>query len=157
MSPDGRRVVRRDRRSGGGRIRWHAAHGVGRRSQQESERGSGTVLVVALMAVVVMLMGMLTLMVGAQVAHGRAQAAADLAALAAADAITAPRDVVVDEGALAGADPCRRAGDVAARNAAEVSTCTVLPDGVVQVVVSVRGISGVASARARAGPAWARG
>ncbi|MFK4788461.1 Rv3654c family TadE-like protein [Microbacterium sp. ZW T5_56] len=71
----------------------------------------------------------------------RAAAAADAAALAAADAVT---------GVIPG-DPCVRAGDVAAANGAVVDWCAVSGAVATVVVHANRGIL-TAAARARAGP-----
>lgn len=83
---------------------------------------------------------------GALVARHRAMAAADLAALAGADALAAGR-----------AEPCDAAARIASRHAVDLVSCTT--NGlVVDVVVGVRvgGIAGhplVAQMRSRAGPA----
>jgi secretion/DNA translocation related TadE-like protein len=88
--------------------------------------------------------------VGAMVvAHRRAQAAADLAALAGA-------------GALArGVDPCASAAAVAEANDATLTACTVA-GAQVRLVVTVAGPRGLGqtgdlTARARAGPVDQRG
>jgi secretion/DNA translocation related TadE-like protein len=110
------------------------------------ERGSATVWVITL-AGVLALVGAAAVLVGAAVvARHRASAAADLAALAAAG-----REVAGDVG------PCAAAKEIAAANAAEVTSCTVDAGAVVEVAVRVRvefGGLGVHSAtgRARAGP-----
>jgi secretion/DNA translocation related TadE-like protein len=110
------------------------------------ERGSATVWVLAL-AGVLALVGAAAVLVGAAVvARHRASAAADLAALAAAGP-----DLAGDAG------PCAAAEEIAAANAAEVTSCTIGPGGVVEVAVRVPvefGGLGVHSAtgRARAGP-----
>ena len=115
------------------------------------ERGSATVWVVAVSAVLA-LVGIGTVLMGAAaVARHRAGAAADLAALAAAG-----RSVVGD------AAPCAAATAVARAQAAELTRCDVGAGGVVdvQVRVPVRlGPLGLehAVARARAGPAAAAG
>jgi secretion/DNA translocation related TadE-like protein len=115
------------------------------------------VLVLALVAVVLVLAGALGLLTGAQSARGRAQTAADLAALAAAEVISAPRGMVFAAEALAEAHPCELAGDVVGRNGARMVTCRVIGGRVVEVVaaVPVPGL-GSASGVARAGPASLR-
>jgi len=110
------------------------------------ERGAGTVLVLG-----VVLVGLLVCSAGAVlgqavVARHRAAAAADLAALAAADVLV---------GRAAG-DACGAAGRVAGRGGARLVSCR--PAGeevVVEVAVDVAGVlSGLGPARAaaRAGP-----
>jgi len=119
------------------------------------DEGAGVVLVLALVGLV----GALGLVLGGVglgvVARARAQAAADLAALAAGD-------VLAVQAALAGgAAPqpgvaCRRAGDVAARNGAVLVDCGAERGGVVVVRARVVTPWGDALAGARAGPAWVR-
>lgn len=124
------------------------------------DEGSGTVLVIALLAVALVLAAAIGTLGGAQVARGRAQVAADLAALAAADVVALPPGVTVTAEALRVADPCARAVTVAERNAAKVTSCVADPGGVVTVTVAVDGGRGpfalTATARARAGPQTAR-
>ncbi|MBM0123816.1 Rv3654c family TadE-like protein [Pimelobacter simplex] len=111
-----------------------------------SERGAATVLAVTL-AGVLLLVGAATGVVGAiVVAHRRAQAAADLAALAGAVAV-----------GHSGRDPCAAAAGVAQANGAVLATCQV--DGA-DVLVEVRvggprwlGQDQDLMAAARAGPA----
>lgn len=107
------------------------------------ERGAATVVAVALVGVV-LLVGLALGEVAAWVAaHRRAQAAADLAALAAA--------------AQVAADPCAAATRVATANGARLTSCR--PDGLeVRVEVAVDaprrlGPAAVLEAEARAGPA----
>jgi len=115
------------------------------------ERGSGTVLVTAAVAVV-LLLGVAGLQVGAaaSAAH-RARSAADLSALAAASALQEGR-----------ADPCGHAVLLAGRNSARVVDCRLGPDDSVLVRVTTDlelawpGLSRTAAASARAGPADAR-
>jgi secretion/DNA translocation related TadE-like protein len=118
-----------------------------RRRRPSAERGSATVWVLTLSGVVA-LVGLAAVLVGVAVgARHRAAAAADFAALAAATQ------------AVQGlADGCSRAAEIAAANGAELTACTIGPDGVAQVAVSVpvelgRLGSHSATARARAGPA----
>ncbi|MEO7420964.1 MAG: Rv3654c family TadE-like protein [Ornithinibacter sp.] len=114
-----------------------------------AERGSGTVLVLAACAVLVTLLGAVSQVSGVIADVHRARSAADLAALAAvAPLLTgAPSD-------------CDTAAGVAELNGARASSCVVLGDGSVLVVVqvSVRGagafarvMPAVVSARARSG------
>ena len=110
------------------------------------ERGSATVWVIALSAVLAVV-GTAVVLVGvATVARHRAGAAADLAALAAAG-----------RAARGEPGPCGLAADVAKANAATLVSCTVDVDAVVDLRVSVplrlgRLGSWTANARARAGP-----
>lgn len=112
----------------------------------DTDRGSGTVLALALVAVVLLLGGALALLAGAHGAAGRAQAAADLAALAGAGVL--PR-----EGTSAA---CGVAEETAARNGARMVRCE--PDGadVLRVDALVAAGAGEATRSARAGPASAR-
>ena len=111
------------------------------------DRGSGTVLAVGVVGVVlVMTVGGL-MVVSAVVAGHRAAAAADLAALAAAAALVRGESV---------GSACEAGSAVAARNAASVTACQAGADLSVEVAVRVPATMpqvGVASARARAGPA----
>lgn len=110
----------------------------------QGERGSASVLVIAVIAVVLAATGVAVTLAQVAVARHRAAAAADLAALAgAASPITR--------------DACAAAGEIAARNEAQLTSCT-WDDGTVTVVVTVRSripgrADGVVTARARAGPA----
>jgi secretion/DNA translocation related TadE-like protein len=117
------------------------------------DRGSGTVLLLGVVAVVVVLAAGLGLLVSAQLARGRAQAAADLAALAAADEL---RGGPAGLGAAVGGSPCGVAGAVAERNGGRLISCRAEGLGVVRVQVAVGGRAGTASADARAGPVSAR-
>jgi secretion/DNA translocation related TadE-like protein len=90
------------------------------------DRGSGTIWV-AIGALVTWAVATVALSIGAAlVARHRADAAADLAALAGAQAVV--RGV---------GDPCAEAELVAAANRARVVACERLPDGSVQVVAEV--------------------
>ncbi len=109
-----------------------------------TQRGSATVY--ALGAVAVLTAAALAALgfTGLATAKHRAAAAADLAALAGASAVTG------------GGAPCESAAEIAARNRASLTSCRV--DGpVVEVAVRVRGpsllgLSPVLRASARAGP-----
>jgi len=115
-------------------------------SRPAGERGSATVWVVALAGVLAAI-GVAAVLVGAAVVgRHRATAAADLAALAAAE-----HAVRGDPGA------CAAAGEVAGANGAWLTACTVGGGAVVEVAVEVPvrlGPLGVSRAggRARAGP-----
>lgn len=106
-------------------------------------------LVLALVAVVVATVLAVSAVGAAVVLRHRAEAAADLAALAGADVAT---------GRVPGS-PCVRAGRVAAVNGARLTGCWVQAEEVV-VDVAVRpgsagpfaGLTGAARASARAGP-----
>lgn len=111
------------------------------------EEGSGTVLaltiIVALLVVTVVIAGL----IGVVSANRRASAAADLSALAAADAYRG----------LTEGDPCAVAADLAERHGAHLESCT-FPDRpeTVEVTVAVpvagpMGMLGPARVRARAG------
>ena len=111
------------------------------------EGGGATVLVVAMAGVLMFVMAGLAAVGGLVTAQRRAQAAADLAALAAASALAA----------LGGpTDACAAADRVAGANAAVLDACT--PEGrAVRVTVSVPGPDVPwkevrVSAEARAGP-----
>lgn len=115
-------------------------------SRTREDRGSATVWVLALSGVL-MSLGAAAVLVGAAVAaRHRAEAAADLAALAAAGrAVTGS------------AAPCAAASSIASVNGAVLEACTVHPGAVVEIRVGVRvrmSSLGVrwAHANARAGP-----
>ncbi|MFC8731415.1 Rv3654c family TadE-like protein [Luteimicrobium sp. NPDC057192] len=124
----------------------------GARRRVEKERGSGTVLVLGLAAVVVLLGTVLAGLGQAQAAHSAAQGAADLAALAGADALRH------------GEDACAVGRAVAERNGGVLDTCVDEGGGVVRVqmhrdapgVARLVGAGARATATARAGPASAR-
>lgn len=105
------------------------------------ERGSGTILGLALVAAILLTVGTAIPALGGLVARGQAAGAADAAALGGAD---------VASGAAAGSI-CETARAIAAANRATLDECTV--DGLL-VTVSARvewlGLS--VSARSRAGP-----
>ncbi|MGC5168169.1 Rv3654c family TadE-like protein [Luteimicrobium sp. DT211] len=120
--------------------------------QTGAERGSGTVLVLGLVAVVVMLGTVLAGLGQAQAVHANAQGAADLAALAGAGALRY------------GEDACAVARDVAGRNGGVLDACVDEGGGVLRVdvhrdapgVARLVGSGARATAAARAGPASAR-
>lgn len=111
--------------------------------------GSGTVLVLGVIAVALMLFGGAAALAAAQHARGTAQGAADLGAIGGAEAI---RD---------GDDGCSVAGAVVVRNGGVLVSCAEGSRGVVTVEVEVRATIGAvrigdAEASARAGPAACR-
>ena len=111
------------------------------------DRGSGTVLMAGVLGLLVSLVVGVLAVVSAVVASHRAQAAADLAALAAAS-------VLVRGEPWAAA--CSAASTVAGSNGGVVARCDPGADLSVQVVVEVPSSVarvGVATARSRAGPA----
>ncbi|SHE25482.1 Rv3654c family TadE-like protein [Actinomyces glycerinitolerans] len=110
------------------------------------DRGSGTVMVLGIIAVALCLALGATGLIQAQAAGGRARAAADLAALAGATALTS---------VVAPADPCATAQRVARANGAELAACTVDGEDVtvaVGVPTRILGVPRRADAAARAGP-----
>ena len=128
------------------------------------DRGSGTVLALAVIAVVLVMTAALGLLASAQAARGQAQAAADLAALAGASQLVRAS---VEEPGGGGAGPgavtgslgtaaCMTAAEVSRRNGAQLTECVAQPGGVLSVATSRRSGAGAATARARAGPQAAR-
>jgi secretion/DNA translocation related TadE-like protein len=110
----------------------------------KDERGSGTVLAVAMIGLLVTVTVATSGVVGVVAGHRRAQSAADLSALAGATKLQS------------GADACQRARAIAGRNGADLRRCQVEGTEVVVVVArSVRlpGLLMELKARARAGPA----
>ena len=108
------------------------------------ERGSGTVLAAGLALMLMTAMALLLLLAQSAVLASRAAAAADLAALAAADALRGVTD----------GEPCNVAAEVAARHAAAVVSCFEGGAQTVEVRTELieRTVLGAASGRARAGP-----
>ena len=105
------------------------------------EHGSGSVLAIAVLGAVVLVSGAAILGLGALAAQQGVQAAADAAALAAADTLS---------GRSAGY-PCENAARAAALDQASVASCET--DGLVAVVTVSREWSRLdLTARARAGP-----
>lgn len=120
-------------------------------AQAAGERGAATVLVLAIALVAGLLLLGLGLIAGAQASRVTAQTAADLAALAGADAAAAG----------SAQEPCSVAAEVAQRNRADLVTCSVTAQGIVEIEATrAAGFGsitiGQASAQARAGPAWLR-
>jgi secretion/DNA translocation related TadE-like protein len=114
----------------------------GRRGR--SERGSGTVLAAALGMVLILVTSFMLLLAQSAVLASQSAAAADLAALAGADAL---------RGVSAG-DPCAVAAAVAARHEARLISCSEGSDQSVEVRTQsiARTVLGSATGRARAGP-----
>lgn len=112
--------------------------------KRSSERGSGTVLAAGLGLVVMMAMVVLLLLAQSAVMASRAAAAADLAALAAADALRGISPGV----------PCSVAADVAALQAATLTSCIEGGGETVEVRTELvaGSILGSATGHARAGP-----
>lgn len=111
------------------------------------EEGSGTVLALTIIAALLVLTVVIAGLIGVVSANRRASAAADLSALAAADAYRG----------LTEGDPCAVAADLAERHGAHLESCT-FPDRpeTVEVTVAVpvagpMGMLGPARVRARAG------
>ncbi|MFC8041131.1 Rv3654c family TadE-like protein [Paenarthrobacter sp. NPDC057355] len=110
----------------------------------DSERGSGSVLALALGTVVTALLLSVLLLAQAGVMASRAASAADLAALAGADAARG----------LTSGEPCAVAAEVVRHHNAILSSCVVAGGEVVEVVTELAYPFrwGVATGRARAGP-----
>ena len=121
--------------------------GLARSAEEQPEEGSGTVLALAIIAALLVLTVVLAGLIGVVSANRRASAAADLSALAAADAYRG----------LTEGDPCAVAADLAERHGAQLESCTFpnRPETVeVTVAVPVAGpmsVLGPARVRARAG------
>lgn len=123
-----------------------------RRLLRAGDDGAASVLVLGLLGVAAALIAAIAVVAGAHTARADAQAAADLAALAAAQ-----------QHAVARAGACATGSQTASRNGARVTGCLVAEDGSVTVTVR-RDLGGVAAvfggssvdATARAGPAWLR-
>lgn len=115
-----------------------------RRQPRRSERGSASLLAVALLGLLMFLGAALSFVAGVVADHRAAQSAADLAALAGGQALQR------------GDDPCDTAGRIAGANGASVRSCEVSgEDVVVEVHVAARSYAGYSpevTGRARAGP-----
>lgn len=116
-------------------------------AEEQSEEGSGTVLALAIIAALLVVTVVIAGLIGVVSANRKASAAADLSALAAADAYRG----------LTEGDPCAVAADLAERHGAHLESCT-FPDRpeTVEVTVAVpvagpMGALGPARVRARAG------
>lgn len=107
-----------------------------------SERGAATVLVISFSAVLVVVGAACAVVGGLVIDHRRAQNAADLAALAGARSLAD------------GQDACAAAADVATRNDATLTGCTIAGDDV-RVRVGVEptwSLRRPITAEARSGP-----
>lgn len=98
---------------------------IGRLHSQE--RGSGTVVAVGIIAVLIILLGLVAVLGSVAAASNRATAAADLAALAAADTARG----------LNTGDPCTVAQEVTGRHEVRLEDCTVGGEFPTEVTVSV--------------------
>lgn len=114
---------------------------------QRPEEGSGTVLALTIIAALLVVTVVIAGLIGVVSANRRASAAADLSALAAADAYRG----------LTEGDPCAVAANLAERHGARLESCT-FPDRPETVEVTVAapvagpmGMLGPARVRARAG------
>ncbi|WP_425862946.1 Rv3654c family TadE-like protein [Arthrobacter sp. TWP1-1] len=109
----------------------------------KGEEGAGTVLAVGLVFVMLLLTAMVLGLGQAAVAAAKAATAADLSALAAADAYRG----------LSVGSPCQIAADVAALHGASLLDCTLAGDQSVRVSVSIRtALPWLSTGMARAGP-----
>lgn len=109
----------------------------------KNEQGAGTALALGLVFAMLLLLGMVLMLGQGVSAAGRAATAADLSALAAADAY---------RGLSSGA-PCQLAADVAARHGASLMACALAGDYSVSVQVSVKTpLPWLSTGMARAGP-----
>ena len=108
------------------------------------ELGSGTVLAVGLGLLLILLISVAMLLAQAGVHAQRAAAAADLAALAAADAARG----------LSPGEPCSVAADTASRHNASLSSCVLEGGGIVEVRTRLHQetVLGAATGHSRAGP-----
>lgn len=116
-------------------------------AEEQPEEGSGAVLALAIIAALLVLTVVIAGLIGVVSANRRASAAADLSALAAADAYRG----------LTEGDPCTVAAELAERHGAHLESCA-FPDRpeTVEVTVAVPvagplGVLGPARVRARAG------
>ena len=121
--------------------------GLARSAEEQPEEGSGTVLALTIIAALLVMTVVIAGLIGVVSANRRASTAADLSALAAADAYRG----------LTEGDPCAVAADLAERHGAHLESCT-FPDRpeTVEVTVAVpvagpMGALGPARVRARAG------
>jgi secretion/DNA translocation related TadE-like protein len=105
-------------------------HGAGERSVtvRTTERGSAAVLVLGLIAIAIVLTLAIVAVGGAVVLAGRAESAADAAALAAADSVALGRS----------SGACASASSVAEIDGAHLVTCDLEPDAV-EVLVELAG------------------
>ena len=120
---------------------------LARSAEEQPEEGSGTVLALTIIAALLVLTVVIAGLIGVVSANRRASAAADLSALAAADAYRG----------LTEGDPCAVAANLAERHGVHLESCT-FPERpeTVEVTVAVpvagpMGVLGPARVRARAG------
>lgn len=139
--------ARRGGPAGAGEARCRSRRG-------DHDRGSASVLVLAVLGAAALLAGTLALAASGRALAAHVASAADLAALAGARAAAAP---------WRGEAPCDVAAQAASRNEVELVTCTVDTLGVVDVTVSRHPRGGLAAvlgeprrATSRAGPEWVR-
>ncbi len=104
------------------------------------DRGSGPAAVLAWTALASLILAVVMALGIVHVTQARAASAADLAAVSAADALSA------------GGDPCPVAARVAAANGAALGSCSVHGQDVVVSVEMPAGRFGTVSVSARAGP-----
>ncbi len=122
-----------------------------------TDRGSGSVVLLAVVVLALTMALALAALVRVHAVRSSLRAAADLAALAAADSLAIPPGVVLaPDVRREPSGACALAEQVAGRNAADLTGCTAGPDGVVLVEVARGTPWGTARATARAGPAAAR-
>lgn len=126
-------------------MRWdRGSQGYGHDHERQGDEGSATVSAVALIAVVAMLMCMIAAATRIAIAKAQARTAADLAALAAAEAYWNGTH----------ADPCPVGARTAQSNRASMASCEVVDTDVVieAIVESQVPFVGAVQAQARAGP-----
>jgi len=111
------------------------------------DRGSGTVLVLAIVVVAAVLAATLAGLGQVVAARARAQSAADMAVLATASHLRAGAST---------AESCALGEETAHRNGASLTACTDEGSGIVHVAVTVATTFGTTTASARAGPSSAR-
>lgn len=129
---------------------WCRTHRLGAASDRE--RGSATVLGLALAAGILLLVLALGALAGAIATRGATQSAADLAALAAAGALTQTelRGVAPTDGV---SSACALAADAVRRNGVQLESCRVVGVRTIEIETSRRFANwGEARAWARAGP-----
>ena len=129
--------------------------GAGRVSTDRHDRGSGSVLLLAVIVLTVSMALTLAALVRVQAARSDARAAADLAALGAAGSLALPRGVELATGVTLDTESaCVLAGEICERNSARLTSCGVGEDGrgIVTVDVALGTIWGQVTASAVAGP-----
>jgi len=132
---------------------------AGRDRDIRSDRGSGSVLLLAVVVLTVSMALTIAALVKVQAARSDARAAADLAALGAAGSLALPRAVELAVGVRRDAESaCALATEICERNGALLTSCAVSDDrrGVVTVGVALDTVWGLVTASAVAGPVSAR-